>query len=270
MGVRFGKARIIFHGGEPTVVGLDYLKKSVEILGERHYTIQSNLISVDRNLPALLHEHFEGCIGSSFDQGRIPYLDKWLRNVGNLSGRGIKVTVLITVTNALSFGRIENTVNAFERAGGSAFRLQFATPVRSEVVEPSHYADVFSRLFHHPLNESSKRVTDSLCTGFIGINGGNCAEKVRTVNPDGTVYVCPEFAGQGIFPLGHVAGREMRDIPMEFYEREKSLSLECCPDYWQVCRGGCLANAYFVRGDRGKDPYCGLYKLLFSFAEASY
>jgi radical SAM protein with 4Fe4S-binding SPASM domain len=85
------------------------------------------------------------------------------------------------------------------------------------------------------------------------------------------VYVCPDFAGQGLFPLGSIHD----DSPLSlngphraFFDREEALSLSCCDD-WHICRGGCFASAYYNTGNAlSSDPYCGAYKEIFSFARS--
>jgi radical SAM protein with 4Fe4S-binding SPASM domain len=260
---RYPNARIILHGGEPTLVAADGIRRAIDILGERTYIIQSNLIHISTALPGLISEHFGSQIGTSFDTGRLPHVNKILRNTSQLAEKGIGVSAIITVTEDLTLKTMESFIEGFQEAGGSGFRLQFVTPVKGAPVRPSQYLKAFRTFLDHPLNSTTRRTVNASCTGMAGINGGNCAEVVRTVNPNGTVYVCPEFAGQNVFPLGHITGR-LRDrrlcLVPEFYQREKKLALQCCREYWHLCRGGCVSNAFFSAGHTGRDPFCAIYR----------
>jgi uncharacterized protein len=260
---RYPKARIIFHGGEPTLAGADGISRAIDILGERTYLIQSNLIHVSKALRRLISEHFGSQMGTSFDTGRLSHVKKILRNTSRLAEQGIGVSAIITVTGDLTLKTLESFIEGFQEAGGAGFRLQFVTPVKGAPVRPSQYLKAFLTFLDHSLNSTTRRMANASCTGMAGINGGNCAEVVRTVNPDGTVYVCPEFAGQNVFPLGHITGR-LRDrrlcLVPEFYQREKKLALQCCREYWHLCRGGCVSNAFFSGGHTGRDPFCAIYR----------
>jgi radical SAM protein with 4Fe4S-binding SPASM domain len=268
--VRYKTASIIFHGGEPTLMGTDYLEKAIQTLGQRTYSIQSNLIDPPNELTRLLYIYFGGKIGTSFDIGRVPVITQWLASIQTLSGNGVRITALVTITNDITTKDLMRYIERFEKAGGSGFRLQFVTPINCAPVSPEHYMEIYMALHDHPLNESSRRVSEALCAGIIGINGGNCARKVRTINPDGTVFICPEFAGQGIQPLGtvHDSSKTSRSPHVrsltEYHKREKQLALSCCDEYWQICRGGCYANAYFGASSGYEDPYCFTYKTLFA------
>jgi radical SAM protein with 4Fe4S-binding SPASM domain len=260
--------RIIFHGGEPTLMGVNFLKRAIEILGRKVFLLQTNLIYLDSDLINLLKEHFGSSIGTSLDTSRLPFLDRILRNVTVLKENGIEVGAILTVTNDLTTEDEIFVLKKFSEAGGSSFSLQFVTPVKGEPVEPSRYVEIFMELYSHPLNKNRQRVISALC-GHIsgGINGGNCARWIRTIEPDGTIYVCPDLAGQRILPVGNVLnGGEEIDAPgiRLFNEREKKFSLSCFEECWRLCRGGCFASTFL--GDRevlGRDPYCEAYREIF-------
>jgi radical SAM protein with 4Fe4S-binding SPASM domain len=259
---------IIFHGGEPTLMGVKYLERAIEILGERIFLLQTNLIDLDLALIDLLKEHFGSSVGTSLDTSRLPYMERILGNVSIFKSGGIKVHAILTVTSDLTIESALSLVKRFSDSGGSSFSLQFATPVKTDPVEPSHYMEMFMKLSSHPLNNTRKKVLGALCGNLPGgVNGGNCARWVRTIEPDGTLYVCPDFAGQGMLEVGNVlSGGEDINSPglMLFREREKRLSLSCSEECWPVCRGGCLGlTTFWGKAFEERDPYCEVYREIF-------
>lgn len=265
----FPTSVIVFHGGEPTMMGLPYILDCIKILGARPYVLQSNMINFSSQWLPLLMEHFDGAIGTSLDDARFPHLQRWLNNVAIAANAGIKVTAVVTVTPRLTVRALSQALQQFQEAGGRAFRLQFVTPVKTQAISPESYREFFTAFYDHPLNEARHRIDSALCLGFHnGINGGNCGGSLRTIEPDGTVYVCPDLAGQSLFPLGNVMRPGEGNVKNDtlFFRRQTILSLKCDDDCWRLCRGGCLASAYFHHGEpMEKDPYCSIYKGLITF-----
>jgi len=266
------RERVIFHGGEPTLVGDEYLREAINILGKRDYAMQSNLMKVGDWLAPLLKEYFNGEVGTSFDVGRIKFLNLWLKNISFLSSAGINVVVVVTVTSDI-INDIARYIRMFEDAGAIGFYLQFVTPVKTPAMDMREYLDVFKKLSAHRLNRTVRNLQNSIGCAHQGINGGNCAKNgVRTIDTDGTVYVCPDFAGQKIFPLGNIRDKGFDDSVSNknnriFYEREKVLSLKCSDKCWNVCRGGCVSFTYFNQLNclTDKDPYCNAYKEILNY-----
>ncbi len=268
----FPTSAIVFHGGEPTLMGTGYIEDAISVLGKRKYILQSNMIDFGPQWIPVLKRHFNSRIGTSLDTARLPYLDSWLSNVRRASDNSIQVTAVVTITADMTVDILSGLLDRFEGSGGAAFRLQFVTPINTPPVTKEDYVSFVKTFYGHPLNETGRRLNDSLSLGLCnGINGGNCGRNLRTIDPDGTVYVCPDLAGQGLFPLGNVLVDNAPALNAQekmFFERERSLALECSNWCWRYCRGGCLAAAHFHKGDyRSKDPYCESYKEIFSFVQ---
>jgi len=291
---KYPYSRIIFHGGEPLLRGVSFTREVIKKLGEREYLFQTNLVCEEGILKEwvpVFKEYFNSEIGTSLDTSRREVFEKILRNVVYLKKEKVSVVATITILPEDSPEDIVRIVGDFERAGGKGFYLQFATPVKTRPVSFRLIIDVWKRLYNHPLNLSAKRIRDAVKSGMMnGINGGNCAKAgVRTVDPDGEVFVCPDFAGQRIFSMGNILSSDFEDTVQNkgcfyFYEREKMLSLLCDENCWRLCRGGCASLAFFTRGLKNPlknvsknpsfsdysdledifDPYCRVYKAIFS------
>lgn len=266
----FPSSSIVFHGGEPTLMGTSYIEDAISALGNRPYILQSNMIDFGPQWIPILKQYFGNRIGTSLDTSRMPYIDNWLSNVRRAADNSIRVTAVVTITTDMTLRTLAGLLDRFEEAGGAAFRLQFVTPINTPPVTTQGYVTFIKTFYERPLNENRRRIEDSIFLGSCnGINGGNCGRNLRTIDPDGTVYVCPDLAGQGLFPLGNILLDDAQALIGQekmFFERERKLALECKEGCWRQCRGGCLAAAYFHEGDyRAKDPYCESYRQIFSF-----
>ena len=110
-----GEVSIAWQGGEPTLMGLDFFKRSVDH-AERHkrpgqtvsYTIQTNGTRLDREWSAFFKEH-RFLVGLSVDGPRALHdayrvdkggqgtFDQVMRGWGALGARGVDVNILCTV-----------------------------------------------------------------------------------------------------------------------------------------------------------------------------
>jgi len=273
---RFPSGNVIFHGGEPTLIGIEKTREIISVFGKRDLIMQTNLLTDIIPWVPLLKEHFSSSIGTSFDTGRVPHIGRWLSNVLFLSGEGIKVTATITVTDEMAEKALYKYISMFQDHGGFGFYIQFVTPIKTSPVNMETYSRIYKNLYSHPMNLTSKRLCGSVHTGCasLGVNGGNCAKNgVRTVDSDGTVYICPDFAGQKIFPIGNIFDNAFDDSIENpnnsiFYEREKNMIIACDEECWRLCNGGCVSFTYFSGKNTflDRDPFCSAYKEFFAHA----
>jgi radical SAM protein with 4Fe4S-binding SPASM domain len=270
---KYPASRVVFHGGEPGLVGTDYIRNSIALMGDRDYFIQSNLIVVPDKFPELINDCFDGKVGTSFDYFRLSFLSTWLRNVLHLSLSGIKVYSIITVSQEFSLSGLERYISLFEKAGGAGFQLQMVRPIKTAPVTADHYLAIYDALKEHPLN-----MLYSGGSGFIpgcglwGIErGGNCSGNgVRTIEPNGDVYVCPLFAGQKVFKVGNILDSHFSDSVLSpgnkvFYDWENALSSEDSKAFGDVCHGECVSMDFFANKSLvcGNDPFCDVYRKIF-------
>ncbi|PSV01174.1 radical SAM protein [Photobacterium kishitanii] len=105
---------IRWHGGEPTLFGVDRLRKVLHFLEkDKRYSyvhdIQTNLINFDERWAELYHEYFSGVVGVSWDW-KVRLMDKdnkesykdfnslFFDKLKLVSDSGLKVNLVITVT----------------------------------------------------------------------------------------------------------------------------------------------------------------------------
>lgn len=264
---RFNSNHFIFHGGEPLLMPPDWLKKAFNKL-KGTFSIQSNLISVNNEYVKLLEENrdkIHNSIGTSLDFYRIKYIDKIFSNVSLLNQKGFQISAVITISDVADYKDYNSLISEFLRAGGKDFKIQLITPINSDSssninIDFEKIKETFIYLLE--LKNNTLRDRLGLCSYNIPVKlfGGNCARGVRTINPDGTIYVCPEFAGQGIFQVGDVENtlKYPENIKM-FYSRTSKLINECNVECFKYCEGGCVSLSYFFGNIYSKDPYCDIY-----------
>lgn len=129
-----------------------------------------------------------------------------------------------------------------------------------------------------PIDELMKHFTDGgACLPCIWQQ--NCADEFVSIDARGHVAQCdcwvtsyPEYWFGNIFgPESFTELLEKSPARQKFQARPEALvrddtCLGC--DYLSLCHGGCPVRTYAITGDFFvKDPYCGVYKALFSSVE---
>lgn len=262
---KFGREHFIFHGGEPTLLSPEWYSQVFEILKEGTFSIQSNLFNIDKNWLGFLdnnRDKFRNRIGTSLDFYRIKHIDSILDNVSKLSKLGFEISAIVTVGSDYSYDDYYLLIQEFLIAGGKDFKVQLISPLNGNGnLNINKMKSIFLELLN--LKKNTLRDNLNLCSLDIPVKlfGGNCARGVRTVNPDGKLYVCPEFAGQNIFSIGDVDnGITSQENLKMFYLRVSHLIYSCDQDCFRYCEGGCTALAYFSNKLFEKDLYCEIYK----------
>jgi radical SAM protein with 4Fe4S-binding SPASM domain len=123
-----------WHGGEPTLLGVDYLKTAIEEIEKDHkyyyqHGIQTNLMNFHENMEKwidLYHEYFHSEIGVSWDyqirhvkrkdvnsQTNQEYENIFWRNLNLAQKNHLKIYLVITVTK-LFFEHFKNPFDFFE------------------------------------------------------------------------------------------------------------------------------------------------------------
>lgn len=266
IGKTFPNSHFIFHGGEPLTVPVDWYEKTFEYLIGT-FSLQTNLVHLSREHFEFLIKYrdlFGNSIGTSLDFYRVKYLTDILKNTYSLANKGFRVTAILTVDDQHKYDDYKKLIDLFKKSGGYNFKIQILSPIYSKQVNYKRISNTYKRLFY--LNGNILKENLNVCLQGIPIKlfGGNCAKGVRTVNPDGSIYICPEFAGQRIFSVGDINNPQanLNNVKM-FYKRSINLLSQCDNDCYNICEGGCLALTYWINNNfHTKDPFCFLYKEL--------
>lgn len=263
----FSNSHFIFHGGEPLTVPIKWYEEALEYL-EGSFSMQSNLVHLSKehfNFLTKYRDLFNSSIGTSLDFYRIDYITSILENIYALANKGFKVTAILTVDDQHEYDDYVRLIGLFKKSGGYNFKIQLLSPVLLKRINYRKISDTYKRLFHLNSNILKEDLLNVCLPGIpMKLFGGNCAKGVRTVNPDGSIYICPEFAGQRIFSVGDINNPQanLNNVKM-FYKRSINLLSQCDNDCYNICEGGCLAMTYWINSNfHTKDPFCFLYKEL--------
>jgi uncharacterized protein len=269
-----------WHGGEPTLAGLDFYRRAVDL--QRHYlpqgwecwnNLQTNGLLLDDEWCLFLAETgFD--VGLSIDgtgyvhdeyrkRGGAGTYDEVLASVRRLQARGIQPDLLCTVTS-LSASEPFAVYNAL-RGLGTGW-IQFIPIVRSiaggltaESVTPEGYGSflcaVFDEWAFHDLGRTEVQLFAETARVWAGGEAGLCwmapsCGRALIVEQDGGVYSCDHFVdpdhriGSIVdTPLGMLADSPEQRL---FGSAKRSgLGTQCLSCRWlSVCNGGCPKDRF--------------------------
>ncbi|MBE6988514.1 MAG: anaerobic sulfatase maturase [Ruminococcaceae bacterium] len=293
----------VWHGGEPTLAGLDFYKQVVAI--EKKYlpkgwqawnNLQTNgLIINDEWCKFLRDNRFD--VGLSIDgdklthdknrrdKGGNPTYDRIYKAAQKLKAYGIMPDLLCTV-NAET---VKNPLEVYRalRALDTGWAQFIPVVVRDEngnidpiSVTPEAYGDflcdVFDQWVKNDLGKLDIQLFAETAKVWAGGKAGVChlAEtcgQVLVCEEDGSIYACDHFVDNE-HRLGNLMANNMAKLAhserqIAFGNAKKdSLTDECkaCP-YLNVCNGGCPKDRF---GENGQYYLCKGLKKYFAHADA--
>lgn len=266
---------IIWHGGEPTLMGKSYISSAVRLLNsiaEKNgvhlkHSLQTNLTLVDESWHEILKDYFESRVGTSYDPDmRFLQDTEWEKNIEKLKQSNIHVSVTLTMTKPLAKKGAKYLLNLLMEIGCPTYHLERFTPRGEGAQRVDEYylnsADFYNYLhdlaleyknysksfFLSPFSAMKREM--SFNTG-IGCWQGQCLTDVLTVNPDGFVSSCPDLAVDENFYFGNILTDPLEDILMS-HKRVKLIAFQrsniCDCKYGSVCNGGCPLHNMLWRG----------------------
>ena len=284
MGSRSGT--ICLSGGEPLLVGLDYMESLLVKVAESrsrtgvplHVNIQTNATLIDDQWCRCFSDHKVG-IGLSVDgtpnltdKHRIP------RNPGlSVSGVVFEAASRLRTWN-LPFGVL--FVVTASSVGMETQILEYLQSLQPEsiaftpcldkgpVIAPTAYAEFVSAFFEawvrlghvdpeiRMFKYCRQRITDSVQMPIPCEWGNDCPNSI-CVSADGQVWVCDVFMGRREGHIGDIRRQSLTDIvlsePFGDFVRARSVLADKCRECeaFEVCRGGCP-----YRRDDGIDIFC--------------
>lgn len=293
--------RMIWHGGEPLLIGLEFYREAVEMqreIGKRRHvrfenTIQTNGTLVDEQWARFLKRH-DFHVGVSIDgprelndrtrvykDGRGTYSDI-VKGIRVLRSRGNKVGAIATISdeNVSHMEDIYNMANSM----GMSIKINPVTPCDNTVhnhitLDQTAFTKSAIRLFDEWI-EGTDGVTLDFAESIVGSfavgtalecrGQRNCQQRFIAVGPGGDIYPCSRFFGHEGFRYGNVTEGGLQEAlrspqRAQFAERYDHLD-ECqeC-DFTDVCYGSCPHTAVVAEGTIFvKDPLCeGIYRPLY-------
>lgn len=296
-----GSVHFLWHGGEPLLAGLAFYECAVK-LQERHVKVkisnsmQSNGTLFNDSFATFFKEH-DFSIGISLDgpaethNALRPYADgthsfeDTLKGVRLAKQYGVGGGVIVVVNghtvehldviyNFLKQESINAKLNPLIQAGCAI------THYDSLKITPRKYGQAMIHLFDRWFSEPEQRImldpfeqiVGNILTGKpMGCNySESCQNSFISVGPKGDVYPCGRF-DEDEMKLGNIHETSLADL-IKSPQREKlrlrnAASIASCNscDFRHICNGGCVHNAYMIRGNvMDKDYYCAAYKMMFT------
>lgn len=250
--------KIVFHGGEPLLYGIDNLKTLITNIksqnNDAHLSVQTNSILLDEAFVDLFIENNISCSTSvDFSDDRIsePKLDK-LRHYISL---GLNIGVLSVITQK----NINNMVDMYEHlvdAGIKSISFNTEYDTSNYIDAESHYegySKFYSYLYNLPNPIERNYIT--YLSRLVGIEANlqcspeNCRYNWLTVNPNGDIYPCdrPTMLTNHIGNL--IDFKDLNSIwdsdgYSKYVNKTVQLQYTNCIDckVKNLCRTGCFCN----------------------------
>ncbi|MBQ6678877.1 MAG: anaerobic sulfatase maturase [Lachnospiraceae bacterium] len=297
-----GDVTVAYQGGEPTLAGLDFFKKSIALekkyneKGLRiHHALQTNGYQLDDDWCSFFHEN-EFLIGLSVDGIRATHnayrkdaagadtFDRVMETAARLTRHGVEFNIL-TVVNARTALRIRRIYEEYRKAG---FRYQQYIQCLDPLGEaqgshdysltPEVYGQFLIDLFdlwNQDLEQGKQpyiRQFENWVAILLGYQPEACDQQgvcniQNIVEADGSVYPC-DFYALDAYRIGNLNEDSMEEIygkrlESGFLEASRNHSEKCRScPYFALCRGGCRRHRAFMDGAY-ENVFCAGYKMFF-------
>ncbi len=297
-----GACTLAFQGGEPTLRGLPFFQRLVELVAEKNrrhipvqYAIQTNGQIIDEEWAAFFARN-RFLVGLSVDGTRDIH-DHWrpaadgsgtfsaVRRAARLLDEAKVAYNILTVVTAQLARHIQQVYAFYKRSG---WYYQQYIPcldplggVRGEQpysLRPAAYADFLKTLFDlwyadilagRPV---SVRYFDNLLTMLQGRPPESCGMSgvctcQNVIEADGSVYPCDFYVTEA-YCLGNIRETDFDALQQgeraaAFVRNSASLPAACAGCQWlPLCRNGCRRD----RDADGKNYYCEAYQEFFAYA----
>ena len=306
MQLRFPMAGFAWQGGEPTLMGLDFYKKTVEL--QKKYgspgqevgnSLQTNAILLNDEWCRFLHEN-KFLVGVSIDGPkefhdyfRLDHsgsgtFDKVMKAIEKCKEHKVEFNTL-TLLNAKNVEHPDEVFD-FLVALGTRY-IQFIPCVELQIgtnkitdfsVTPQQYGQFLCRLFdrwyEYGPQKLSIRDFDSFLSYYVTGKHSICTfdkqcSQYIVIEHDGNAFCC-DFFVEPRWQLGSIFDTPIEklaasSIKRTFARAKKNICNKCLVcRHLAVCRGGCMKDrAPFDKDNFGKESYfCEGYKLFFDYA----
>ncbi|MFP4356104.1 MAG: anaerobic sulfatase maturase [Phycisphaerae bacterium] len=293
-----------WQGGEPTLAGLDFFKKVVQLQKTHARTgqvvanaLQTNGTLLDDQWCDFLAEH-KFLVGLSLD-GPAQWHDSFRRDhAGNpsfhrawaalerMQARGVEFNVLVTL-NSTNAPHVGDIYRYFTNRG--IHYLQFIPILeRDENGQPTDFSvkpeqfskfmlEVFELWAQRDVGRVSERMIDNVLHSLIYGNASMCCFAERCANAhvlefNGDLYVCDHFVYKQ-WKIGNILERPLvelvQDAKLDEFAALKTQTPSRCKEceYFLLCRGGCPKHHMPIGTDPERYNYfCEGYQRFFKEA----
>ncbi len=305
LALRFEVSSFAFQGGEPTLMGLDFYKKTIEL--QKKYgadgqvisnALQTNAVLLDDQWCSFLHE-YKWLVGISLD-GPQKYHDQYRRNhadrgtwqkvmdaIACCKKHKVEFNILVLLNN-LNADHPDELFDFFTSLGIDF--LQFVPCVENDpytgqlahfCVSPEQYGRFMSRIFDRWLEYGptrlSVRLFDSIMNYILTGHHTNCSFMPRcndyiVIEHTGQAYCC-DFFVQPEWLLGSLHETTIdklfdNHVKKKFSKNKRDLANKCVTcRHSQICRGGCPKDRITINQCYSDPSYlCEGYRMFFDHA----
>jgi radical SAM protein with 4Fe4S-binding SPASM domain len=210
-------AHILWHGGEPLMIGADWYFRAGEVLDrelpDHSESMQTSLIPLRREHLALINQRHGGFVGSSIDFSQRQfhnsveeYHKRWMDKVTLARDNGITVIPGVVPTRR-ELGREAFMVKWFVDRGFEAFNIDRYNAYntyfedRASNLQHSYFLmGLFDALMEEMDRTGSAPLVGAIKASITGVLagrggdrwGGTCQNDFIVVEPDGSLNTCPD------------------------------------------------------------------------------
>jgi uncharacterized protein len=294
-----------WQGGEPTLMGIDFFRKAVELqkkLGrsgqEVSNTLQTNGVLLDNNWCRFFHEN-KFLLGISIDgpkefhdQYRLDHsgtgtFDRVMRGIENCKKHQVEFSTLVLLNNR----NVEHPETIFNfLIENELTYLQFIPCVETDLttntiaefsITPKQYGDFLCKIFdlwyEYGPEKMNIRDFDSLVTYYVMGKHTICAYSKQcagfvVIEHNGDAFCC-EFFVEPKWRLGNILETPLEKLAVSIVKRnfardKQNICNKCllCR-YLDICRGGCMKDRVRLTADTaGQNYFCESYKQFFKYS----
>lgn len=306
MRLRFALAGFAWQGGEPTLMGLDFYRKAVELQKKYGFagqevgnSLQTNAILLDEKWCRFLHQS-RFLVGVSIDGPKQMHdyyrldhsgagtFERVMRAIENCKEQKVEFNTL-TLLNDVN---VKHPDEVFDFLVGLGVKfLQFIPCVELDAatgrvtdfsITPEQYAEFQCRLFdrwvEHGPGNLSIRDFDSILSYYAAGSQTICTfdkqcSQYIVIEHAGDAYPC-DFFVEPKWRLGSILQTPIEKLAAgalkrKFARNKKNLCNKCLVcRHLAICRGGCMKDrAPFDSDNFGRESYyCEAYKRFFDYA----
>ncbi|MEG1389488.1 MAG: anaerobic sulfatase maturase [Angelakisella sp.] len=301
-----GDVTIAFQGGEPTLAGLDFFRRMVELttlhnIKKRpvHFALQTNGIVVDDEWARFFVDNrfliglsLDG-IKDTHDLYRVDANDtgtyKTVMHTIQLFQKYKVAFNILTVITAQTASRIGKIYSFYKKSGleyqqfipcldpfgeERGQRAYSLTPEKYEYFLKTQFDCWYNDIIrgHYTYNRYFENLVGMLLQRAPESCGmiGHCSKQL-VIEADGSVYPC-DFYVLDQYKLGNLnidtfADIEQKRDALGFIDASKQVAEACQSCRWYpICRGGCRRDREQSDGTLGLNYYCSAYSAFFEYA----
>lgn len=297
--------QFIWHGGEPTLAGIDFFKNVISI--QTFYGEEKKISNEIQTNAALLDEKWidffernQFHVGVSID-GPQEIHDKYRKDhLGQGSFEKVMRSIALLRKSKLQWGALVVLTKASLESEKQIFDFLVKNEIYNldllpvifmgkEKSVPDEYSisleefnRVIVKIFNLWWEMDEPNIRIRLFREMIQAllkekplccicNSPGCANYF-TIDWDGTIYPCEAFMGIEDFKFGNILDSTLEEILansryQNFVARTKEIDSECCHcQWWQICPGRCIFDRYkFGDSLAGKDFLCSFRRMFFPY-----